>query len=58
MAKTRSSMTPEQEALLREHYGKMPVAELAALMGRTVSCVYSNAAKFGLRARPEKPPKS
>lgn len=39
---------PEQDPYLREHYGELPVKELAGRLGRSVNAVRSRASRLGL----------
>lgn len=49
--------TPEHDAILRERYGTAPVAEIAALVGRTTAATTDRAHKLDLcrsqRAAPQ-----
>lgn len=50
----RSPWTKDQTELLKQCYGRMPLAELAALVGKTVPAVSRKAKQLGLRRK--KPP--
>jgi len=48
--------TPDEEEFVRECYGKMPVKEIARVLGRKVPMVYSKANEMGLYIKgPHKP---
>lgn len=47
--------TPEEEEFVRECYGKMPVKEIARILGRKVPMVYSKANDMGLYIKGPRP---
>ena len=49
MTRYRRPWTEADRDLLRRHFPTMPTPELATLLGRTISTVYQNAYKLGLR---------
>src|SRR5437762_739594 len=49
---TTTPWTPERDAVLRERYGTVPNAELAADLGRSRDAVKRRARRLNLRHRP------
>lgn len=47
-----AAYTPAEDALLREHYGKLKPAEMAALLGRSYSSVVCRVSILGIYRRP------
>ena len=45
--------TVGEEEFVREHYGKMPAAEIARQLGRKKPMVWAKAYDMGLRRRPD-----
>ena len=48
--KTERHWSPSQVNYLEDHYGAMPVGELARCLKRTVSAVRSKASRIGIRS--------